>query len=293
MSDPLSMNGTDPVGRWETQLAAVARALPYPATPNVAAVLATPRDAQPLGQRPVGAVRPAARGATPRRVGRPALAWALAVLVLATSLLAVPAVRASLVTVFQLGVVRVILGPTATETATLTPAPTATGTRRPPTATPPPTATALSSVLDLAGQTTLADAIERVRLPIRLPTYPADLGEPDLVFVQDLDGQAVVLVWLTPDDPSQVRLSLHLLTSSQLVDKQLKVHPAAFEFTLVNDHEAFWTTGPYYIVNRRGDYAEMRLISGHVLIWYEDEVTYRLETSLPLEEARRIAESLE
>jgi hypothetical protein len=29
-----------------------------------------------------------------------------------------------------------------------------------------------------------------------------------------------------------------------------------------------------------------------VLIWVEDDITYRLETGLPLEEARRIAESL-
>jgi hypothetical protein len=286
MSDPLLINGTDPGERWETQMAAVARALPYPATPNLAAAVLAPSGARPA----VGSAR---RAATPRRVARPALGWALAAVLVAASLLAVPAVRASLVTVFRLGVVRVILGPTATPTATPRPAPTATGTPRPPTATPPPTPTALTSVLDLDGQTTLADAIARVRLPIRLPTYPADLGEPDLVFVQDLEGQAVVFVWLAPDDPSRVRLSLHLLTSSQLVEKQIKNNPAGFEFTRVNGHEAFWTTGPYYIVNRRGDYAEMRLITGHVLIWYEDEVTYRLETNGPLEEAIRIAESLE
>jgi hypothetical protein len=34
------------------------------------------------------------------------------------------------------------------------------------------------------------------------------------------------------------------------------------------------------------------LIEGHVLIWTEGEITYRLETDMPLEEAVRVAESL-
>jgi hypothetical protein len=36
-----------------------------------------------------------------------------------------------------------------------------------------------------------------------------------------------------------------------------------------------------------------RLINGHVLIWAGLDVTYRLETDLSLEEAVKIAESLE
>jgi hypothetical protein len=34
------------------------------------------------------------------------------------------------------------------------------------------------------------------------------------------------------------------------------------------------------------------LIEGHVLIWKEGDITYRLETDLPVEEAVKIAESL-
>jgi hypothetical protein len=37
----------------------------------------------------------------------------------------------------------------------------------------------------------------------------------------------------------------------------------------------------------------VRMIAGHVLIWAEGDVTYRLETSLSMEEAVRVAESLE
>jgi hypothetical protein len=35
------------------------------------------------------------------------------------------------------------------------------------------------------------------------------------------------------------------------------------------------------------------MIEGHVLIWTEGEVTYRLETKLTLDEAIKVAESLE
>jgi hypothetical protein len=285
MSDPLSLpanpNGTDPTQRLEAQLLVVARALPYPRTPDLAA---SPRLAEvaararlPRSAQPSAAPRP-----SPVRPARP-LAWALAaVLIVLLSLLAVPPVRSGVIEFLRLGAVRILLG----DVPTATPAATA--------ATFMPSATPLASVLDLQGQTTLADAVERLpHLPIRLPAYPADLGQPDAVFVQDLDGDAVVLVWLEPDDPSQVRLSLHLLASPQFVDKLLKNQPARVEFTEVNGREAFWTTGPYFVIARGGFITEMRLITGHVLIWYTDDVTYRLETDLPLEEAIKIAESLQ
>ena len=289
MSDPVSLNGTGAAERWEAQLAVVARGLPYPPTPDLAAAVVA-RTSPRLPARPAAA--PAARPRhRPAPAPRRSLGWALAavlVVVAAAALAAVPSVRAGLATILEIGVVRIFLGPTPTSTL----APTATGTRR-PTVTPRPTPSPLASVLDLEGQTTLAEARERVNLPIVLPTYPDDLGTPDAVFVQDLEGEAVVLVWLDPADPARVRLSLHILSSGMLVEKLIKDNPASVEFTRVNGREAFWTTGPYYIVNRRGDYAQARLIEGHVLIWYDRTLTYRLETALPLEEAVKIAESLE
>ena len=282
---PLPVNGTGPEERWEAQLLAVARALPYPPTP---ALVAAPRPT---------AAAPGARGlvTAPRRPARRALAWALAVAVAVAllGLLAVPPVRSGVIEFLRLGAVRINLGGGATPTPSATPGPTPTGARPPATATLFPSATPLASVLDLDGETTLAEARARVRLPIRLPTYPAGLGEPDAVFVQDLDGEAVVLVWLDPADPTQVVMSLHFLSSSSLVDKLLKEPPARVEFTRVNGREAYWTTGPYYIVARNGFFAQMRLVTGHVLIWFEDDVTHRLETALTMDEAVRVAEGLE
>ena len=44
---------------------------------------------------------------------------------------------------------------------------------------------------------------------------------------------------------------------------------------------------------RNGDIQFTRMIDGHVLIWEENKITYRLETDLELDEAIRIAESLQ
>jgi hypothetical protein len=128
-------------------------------------------------------------------------------------------------------------------------------------------------------------------LALPLPTYPPGLGEPDYVFVQDMQAWAAILVWMDPEQPGRIRLSLHIIEPGGFaVDK---VNPETVEETQVNGLPAFWTTGPY-VVRLHGDELDVRrLIEGHVLIWEEDGVTYRVETDLPLEEAVKIAESLE
>jgi hypothetical protein len=215
-------------------------------------------------------------------------------------LLAIPSTRASLLEFLQIGVVRIFYVPTETATpvptATMpaaagTPAPTATPR---PTVTPSPTP--LLSVLDVAGQTTFAQAQVRAPFKLRLPAYPPDLGEPDTAFVQDQDGAAVFLVWLMPGDPSRVRLTLLFLTSTAMADKMFRQGglktPPSVEATRVNGRPAVWTTGPYVLVTRGGELKEYRLIEGHVLIWTDGTLTYRLETSMTREDAVRAAESM-
>ena len=274
----------DPGDRWATRLTAVARALPYPPTPRLAARI-------------------------PRRAAPNRLVYAVAlVVVLLLTLLAVPSTRAGLLQFIQIGVVRLQLGPTATPTPTATVPATATpaaATRTPVTTrpsaipvtrTPRPSATPLTSVLDLAGATTLAEARAAVNFAIPLPAYPADLGAPTDVFVQDLEGQAVILVWRDPADPTHVRLTLHLLSAPSMVEKLIfsvyKEDPPNVIFTDVGGHTAVWTTGPYVLHTQTGLLHEYRLIEGHVLIWNDGRLTYRLETDLALDEAQRIAASL-
>jgi hypothetical protein len=280
--------GAGPNAEWEVRLRATAGAFPYPPTPDIA-----------------GAVRSRleAESARPTRL-RSRLGWAvIAVLLILGGLLAVPQVRAAVVQFLQIGTIRIFLTeptPTLTPTTTTSPGPLpptlatpiSTPTEEPPTATPRPTPTPLSSVLDLAGETTLAEAQQKAGFPIRLPTYPPDLGPPDRVFLQDLGGPVVVLAWLDPDQLNRVRLSLHQLGPGTFGQK---LQPPVIQETTVHGQPALWTEGPYLLQFQRGGqvvYEGQLLVTGHVLVWVEDDITYRLETDLSLEEAVQIAESL-
>jgi len=286
----LSMNNGDPDARWQENLLALARALPYPETPDVRAIVMA---------------RVAAPGRARVRVfGRPirlAYVYVLAAILIALlALLAVPSVRAGLLDFLQLGAVRIFLSPTIEPTLNRTPIATGTPAATPaPGATPVPTAspspTPVLSVLDLAGQTTLDDARSRAGFILRLPAYPPDLGQPDAAFVQDIDGTTVILVWLVPGDRTKVRLSLQFIDSTAIFDKMIslgKQQPPGVEFAQLNGEVALWTTGPYILETRTGAYVQRRLIQGHVLIWTDGKLTYRLETDQSMAEAVRVAESL-
>jgi hypothetical protein len=143
----------------------------------------------------------------------------------------------------------------------------------------------------MAGETTLGDAQRMVEYPILLPAYPADLGEPDRVFVQEADGFMTILVWIDPQQTNRVRMSLHMIPEGSWAIE--KVSPTLIRETDVNGRRAIWAVGPYPVRLFNGDLQFRRMIDGQVLIWEGDGITYRLETDLSLEEAIRIAESLE
>ncbi len=253
-------NGGSDHERFEAQVRALARALPYPPTPDVARTL-----------------RPPARGRL-----SPRLAWVIILFVIVASLLAVPQVRAALIEFFQIGGVRIYLAPTPTASL-----PPSTGTP-PPTATPRPTPTFLPSLLNLAGETTLENAAAEIDFTLLLPP---DDGPPDRVFLQNFDerGQLVILVWLDAADPNRVRLSLHAMTCEICIEKGV---PTVIKTTSVNGHPALWAEGPYMVRLINNDIDFRRLVEGHVLIWGVDGITYRLETELAFSEAVTLAESL-
>jgi hypothetical protein len=251
--------------RMEARLRTAAATFPYPPTPDIAA-----------GVRRRLQRAPSRRPDLRRR-------WATAVLLAAlaaAALLSVPQVRAGLLEVIQIGVIRILL-------ASPTPSATPTGAV---TRTPPATAPVLTSVLDLAGETTLAEARELANFTILLPSYPADLGQPDRVFVQDMGGPVVVLVWVDPAQPGTARLSLHQFGPDSFAAE--KVQPQLVATTTVNGNPAVWTEGPYLFILRNGKLDQRRLVDGHVLVWEDSGMTYRVETSLTLEEAVKIAESM-
>ena len=248
---------------------------------------------------------PDVAGAVMRRLeggGRPKVqlrsAWVvtgLLVLIL-TVLFAVPGVRAEIVRFFQVGVVR-IFPSTPTPTAELSTPQLPTTTT--PMAIIPTTATPHGNtyngplysvtIIDLAGETTLAEAQAWVLFPIRLPEYPADLGAPDRVFMQE-DGEMVILVWTDPRDPERARLSLHEITSDNIVVS--KYQPVVIQETQVNGQYAVWAVGPYLVQLSSGSYDFRRTVEGNTLIWAKSGITYRLESDMSLEETIRIAESI-
>jgi hypothetical protein len=116
------------------------------------------------------------------------------------------------------------------------------------------------------------------------------LGPPDKVYLQNLDGPAVVLVWLNPVQPNQIRASLHQLAQGALISK---IEPRVIQETTVSGRRALWTEGPYFLQLQNGNYDIRRLVEGNVLIWTEGDITYRLESDLSLPEAVQIAETLQ
>jgi hypothetical protein len=253
---------------WEAEVQTRARQFEYPVTPDITrsvrAHLTSPQRTAPLSRR---------------------LLWAVAiVIVLIGGLLSVPQVRAALIDFFRIGSV-IILPNGATET----PSPISS-----PVVSPQPTATLLPSLLNMAGETTLEQAQAKVHFAIRLPQYPSDLGAPDKVYLQDIAGDAAILVWLDPSRPDGVRLSLHLLTNQVI---SYKLGAQVEQETRINGYNAIWTTGPYMFAfkqGRTGSSIDMGwIVHGHVLIWTDGALTYRLEVGdMSLDEAVKIAESI-
>ena len=259
---------------FEQRLISIANRLDYPRTPDIATAVMT-------------RIRPSAR---PRFISR-RLAWSLAImLVLFSSLMLIAPARAAIIEFIQIGIVRIFPRPTELPIDTI-----GTATPRavaPMTATASlPSATFIPSLSRIAGETTFADAQQRVSYSILVPAYPPDLGQPDYVFVQNNDGEMSILVWLDPLQPEQVLMSLHLVPQGSWAIE--KAEPQVIEETNVNGQRAIWATGPYPLRLHNGELDFTRLIDGHVLIWADGEITYRLETGLPLEEAIKVAESLQ
>ena len=272
---------------FEKQLLSVASGLEYPHTPDLAgSVMPRLRTFRSPSGR-------AARGeGRPRSISK-TLAWSLTIiLVLCSSLMLIPPARAAIIEFIQIGIVRIF--PRA-ETPTPTPTPASTAgtpiSSAPLTATAAPTSDLLAGLDRFAGKTTLAEAQKRAGYSILLPAYPADLGEPDVVFIQNAEGIMTILVWLDPQHPGEVLMSLHFIPEgSWAIDK---MQPQVIQETSVNGRRAVWAVGPYPIRLRNGELDFTRLIEGHVLIWTEGKLTYRLETNQSLEEAIKTAESLQ
>jgi hypothetical protein len=255
---------------FETQVRSIGAGMEYPPTPDIAWSVAVRLGAP----------------SRPRHMNRTFARTFVLVLVLLASLLFIPSVRAAMLDFIQIGIVRIFrTGPAPVPKEIPS-------TMLPVTATPVPTLPSLIPLLEqMTGETTLTDAQQTAEYPILLPTYPTGLGEPDRVFVQDADGPMTILVWVDHQHPDRVKMSLHFIPEGSWAVN--KFSPQTVEETSVNGQHAVWAVGPYPLMMQNGGMQIARLINGHVLIWEEGGVTYRLETDLSMEEAVKIAESLE
>ncbi|MFQ5401686.1 MAG: hypothetical protein ACE5E7_19070 [Anaerolineae bacterium] len=244
------------VAQWQQRLRETAASFPYPATPDVAGAVQQRLAARQTRSIPV----------------RRRLAWGIALLLLIISgLMAVPQVRAAVLRIVRAGAITIFVSEPTTPNA-------------------PGPSVSDEFIFDLATPTTLAEAQARAKIPLKLPTYPPDLGAPDHVYIEEADRQsAIIMVWLKPGQADEVRLSLYHIE----VDDYAYKTAEHIKITRVNGREAFWLDAPHYFRLGNGRYQPWRFVAGNVLIWWPSEdVTYRLESGLPLAEAVRIAESL-
>lgn len=151
--------------------------------------------------------------------------------------------------------------------------------------------------LDLGREVAIAEVVESADFAV---SVPALAGEPDAVYLSD--GQ-VNMVWeggesLPAAGDTGIGLLYTQFRSESGVDRLVKgVGPETNVLAVeVAGASGLWIEGAHVI--SREDESGLRVeetlrLAGNVLMWEHEDVTHRIETAVGLEEALRIAESLE
>lgn len=287
MTEPTATNDRDRHDEWAATVQALAGRYPFPPTPNIAGQVRRRLEAGAASAR--HPARPAWQ--------RPALALAILLLLLLVAL-SVPAVRAAVREWLQIGAVRILLTPPSTEPATTAPA----SSQWPRVGLTPPvnaaeagtTATLPAATVTppLGAPLTLAEAQVQAGFELRLPTAPPADRPPDRVYLQPLpvlsEERVVISVWDDAGRPGEPILSLYQIKSENCCLKGAWASGGAE--TEVGGEQAYWVEGPHPLSIDRGD--NWSIVPGDVLIWAEGAFTYRLESTLSLEETVTVAESL-
>lgn len=236
---------------FEKQVQQWAAGLEYPPTPDIA-----------------GKVRPLLT-APPKKAFQPGrrLAWALVLLLLAASLLAVPGMRAALVEILRAGGITIFVG----EEAAVDEVPPLLNEQLPAFTKP----------------ITLDEALAQhpnLQLPTELPP-PDDV----LLHEEPVWDTAVIFLWRNEANPQQIGLSLYQINVAQYAYKGSET----VAMVEVNGNQAFWLNRPHYFRLQNNAIEEWLFVPGNVLIWWDGAVTYRLEGVSSLAEALQIAESLQ
>ena len=288
---------TDRSGRWtdtalEADLTDLGAAVAWPQTPDLAGVVVA---------RLRGTDAPAsAVGRLPVRRGRPIRR---AVLLAAVLVLAVAGAAAAVR--LGLDLLDIDIGPIpspAASPAASPSAPASAATSAGPT-TPAPTPAVPGLRLGLGRSTTLADAHATAAFPVRVP---ADLGEPDRVYVggPGLRGQVAFLYDPRRGLPASDLLdgAAVLVTQNHgeaddgLAHKLVGAGLATIESVSVDGASGYWISGQphmfWYLAPDGTAIQESRRLVGDTLVWERDGVLYRIEGAMGRDRALEIAASM-
>jgi hypothetical protein len=166
-------------------------------------------------------------------------------------------------------------------------------------ATPSATLAPLGGSLALGDAVSFAEAQRQAGFDVVLPTDP-DLGPPDASY---LNGQRVGLIWATrPGLPDTESPGVGLVISEfrGTVDERYFEKILGPDTTLtrvtVGGSPGYWISGAphfFFYIDPKGQAVnDDHPTVGDVLLWTNGDVTYRLETSLGMAAAIRLAESL-
>ncbi len=147
-----------------------------------------------------------------------------------------------------------------------------------------------SSLVNLTGKTSLAEAVTSLGFSPRLPP---EFGLPDAVYVQESGGKTMILVWLDDAIPGEIALSLYQIPYNDIPAYGKLVSVA--QNIEINGQPAVWVDVPHTLQYQAGEATQETqtyLVEGNVLIWYENQITYRLESHFSQEQVIIIAESL-
>ena len=141
-------------------------------------------------------------------------------------------------------------------------------------------------------------------VPASMSAWPGDpvVGPPDAAFVDRTKGDQVALVWATdPDLPATLDPGVGLLLTQfrGVVENGFFTKAigsgTTVKLVMVNNRLAYWVSGdPHFLFyeTANGSVHDDRRWVGDTLLWAVGPITYRLETSLGLDDAIRIAESI-
>lgn len=166
-----------------------------------------------------------------------------------------------------------------------------------------PSPQSLGGSLHLGRLVSLAEARTLADFPIQLPSLP-DLGAPAEVWVSGT-GPSVMVSFAWPAGPagpaapgSNVGLLLSQFRGTvnpSMVSKWIG-GDTTLEAVIVHNQAGFWISGaPHNVafpVTGLGVHEDYFRLSGNVLMWTADGLTFRLETATGRDEAMRIAESV-